>query len=398
MDRLIEKFRRKIASVDMRFIRSAVSTIHWDARLVGIKGARGVGKTTLLLQHIKRTYADRLDSVLYVSLDDLWFAEHDLIEMVDTFVKTGGDVLYLDEVHKYPLWSSVIKNIYDDYPKLKIVFTGSSLLEIIDSRADLSRRAVVHTLQGLSFREYLNIRGLGPFSEINLQLIVTEHQSFVSDIVREVKPLKYFQQYLQSGYYPYFLEGIENYTIRLEETVLMVLEAELPYLRNIEVAYVRKLKRLLSIIAESAPFIPNITRMSDRIELNRQTLLAYLHYLEEAKLITSIYKTSRGLGALQKPDKIFLENTNLMYLSKNSKPDRGNLRETFLANQLSFEHELHYAESGDFLVDRRQTIEVGGKNKTGKQIQGLKDAYIAADDIEYGHGRKIPLWLFGFLY
>lgn len=398
MDRLIEKFRRKAASVDMRFVRSAENTIHWDERLVGIKGARGVGKTTLLLQHINRTHAASLDSVLYVSLDDLWFAEHDLMEMVDTFVKTGGEVLYLDEVHKYPLWSTVVKNIYDDYPALKIVFTGSSLLEIINSRADLSRRAVVHTLQGLSFREYLNIQGLGPFSEINLDLIFTDHQRLASDIVGQVKPLKYFYEYLQRGYYPYFLEGIENYGMRLEETVLMVLEAELPYLRNIEVAYVRKLKRLLSVIAESAPFIPNITRMSDRIELNRQTLLAYLHYLEEARLITSMYRQSRGLGALQKPDKIFLENTNLMYLSKNSVPDKGTLRETFLANQLSFGHELHYPESGDFLVDRKYTIEVGGKKKTGEQIKGLKDAYIAADGIEYGYGRKIPLWLFGFLY
>ena len=398
MDRLIEKFRRKAASVDMRFVRSAENTIHWDERLVGIKGARGVGKTTLLLQHINRTHADSLDSVLYVSLDDLWFAEHDLMEMVDTFVKTGGEVLYLDEVHKYPLWSTVVKNIYDDYPALKIVFTGSSLLEIINSRADLSRRAVVHTLQGLSFREYLNIQGFGPFYEINLELIFTDHQRLASDIVGRVKPLKYFYEYLQQGYYPYFLEGIENYGMRLEETVLMVLEAELPYLRNIEVAYVRKLKRLLSVIAESAPFIPNITRMSDRIELNRQTLLAYLHYLEEARLITSVYRQSRGLGALQKPDKIFLENTNLMYLSKNSVPDKGTLRETFLANQLSFGHELHYPESGDFLVDRKYTIEVGGKKNTGEQIKGLKDAYIAADGIEYGHGRKIPLWLFGFLY
>ena len=382
----------------MRFIRGVMNLIHWDARLVGIKGARGVGKTTLLLQHIKQHYTDNLDSVLYVSLDDLWFAEHDLVETVDTFVKSGGEVIYLDEVHKYPLWARAIKNMYDDYPELKIVFTGSSLLEIINARADLSRRAVVHTLQGLSFREYLNLRGLGPFAEINLQDIVRGHQNLASDIVRRVKPFKYFDEYLQRGYYPYFLEGIENYLMRLEETVLMVLETELPYLRNIEIAYVGKLKRLLSIIAESAPFIPNITRMSDRIKINRQTLIAYLHYMEEAKLITSIYKRSRGLGTLQKPDKIFLENTSLMYLSARAEPDRGNLRETFLVNQLSFGHELHYPESGDFLVDRKYTIEAGGKNKTGEQLKGVEEAYIAADGIEYGYGNTVPLWLFGFLY
>ncbi len=382
----------------MRFIRSVMNSIHWDARLVGIKGARGVGKTTLLLQHIKQHYTDNLDSVLYVSLDDLWFAEHGLVETVDTFVKSGGAVIYLDEVHKYPLWARAIKNIYDDYPELKIVFTGSSLLEIINARADLSRRAVVHTLQGLSFREYLNLRGLGPFAEIGLQDILQGHQSISSDIVRRVKPFKYFDEYLQRGYYPYFLEGVENYLMRLEETVLMVLETELPYLRNIEIAYVGKLKRLLSIIAESAPFIPNITRMSDRIKINRQTLIAYLHYMEEAKLITGIYKRSRGLGALQKPDKIFLENTSLMYLSAGAEPDKGNLRETFLVNQLSFGHELHYPESGDFLVDRKYTIEAGGKNKTGEQLKNVEEAYIAADGIEYGYGNTIPLWLFGFLY
>lgn len=382
----------------MRFIRGVMNTIHWDARLVGIKGARGVGKTTLLLQHIKQHYTDNLDAVLYVSLDDLWFAEHGLVETVDTFVKSGGAVIYLDEVHKYPLWARAIKNIYDDYPELKIVFTGSSLLEIINARADLSRRAVVHTLQGLSFREYLNLRGLGPFAEIGLQDILQGHQSISSDIVRRVKPFKYFDEYLQRGYYPYFLEGVENYLMRLEETVLMVLETELPYLRNIEIAYVGKLKRLLSIIAESAPFIPNITRMSDRIKINRQTLIAYLHYMEEAKLITGIYKSSRGLGALQKPDKIFLENTSLMYLSAGAEPDKGNLRETFLVNQLSFGHELHYPESGDFLVDRKYTIEAGGKNKTGEQLKNVEEAYIAADGIEYGYGNTIPLWLFGFLY
>lgn len=375
-----------------------MNKIHWDARLVGIKGARGVGKSTLLLQHIKIHYSDRLDLVLYVSLDDLWFSEHDLIDTIDSFVKIGVEAIYLDEVHKYPHWSTVIKNIYDDYPDLKIIFTGSSLLEIPGAGADLSRRAVVHTLQGLSFREYLNLQGLGPFSEIDFQILLKEHQNIGADIVRYLKPLKYFHEYLKRGYYPYFLEGIETYDMRLEESVLMVLEIELPQLRSVDIAYVRKLKRLLSVISESAPFIPNITRMSDRIDINRQTLLSYLLYLEEAKLITNMYKSSRGLSALQKPDKIFLENTNLMYFSGSTGPDRGNLRETFLANQLAFDHVLHYAEAGDFLVDKKYILEVSGKNKTGQQIKGIENAYIAADDIEYGHGKKIPLWLFGFLY
>jgi len=404
MERLIEKFRRKLADTKTDFIRSAMNTIHWDSRMVGIKGARGIGKTTLLLQHIKLNYQYELDSVLYVSLDDLWFSEHSLLELVDSFVKIGGKHLYLDEVHKYPQWSISLKNMYDDYPKLHVVFTGSSLLEILKARADLSRRALIHTLQGLSFREYLNIKGIGSdldvggFPLIDLHDILENHESLAVDINSRVKPLKYFSDYIKSGYYPFFLDGEDSYGMRLEETILMLLEVELPLLRSIDISYVIKLKQLLSIISESAPFIPNITRLSDRIGINRQTLLGYLHNLEEAKLINTIYRKSRGLSALQKPDKIFLENTNLMYLFKDNFADKGNLRETFLCNQLKYDHNLQYAEQGDFLVDGEYTIEVGGKNKTNKQIKDLNMAYIAADNLEYGYGNKIPLWLFGFLY
>lgn len=404
MERLIEKFRRKLVDTKTDFIRSAMNTIHWDTRMVGIKGARGIGKTTLLLQHIKLNYQHELDTVLYVSLDDLWFAGHSLLELTDSFIKIGGKHLYLDEVHKYPQWSIALKNIYDDYPELHVIFTGSSLLEILNARADLSRRAIVHTLQGLSFREYLNIRGvgsnsdIGEFNLIELEDILENHESIAVDICQRIKPLKYFSDYVESGYYPFFLEGNDTYGMRLEETVLMLLEVELPLLRHIDISYVIKLKQLLRIISESAPFIPNITRLSNRININRQTLLGYLHNLGEAKLINTIYRKSRGLSALQKPDKIFLENTNLMYLFIGPLVDKGNLRETFLCNQLKYLHELHYAEKGDFLVEGKYTIEVGGKNKTNRQIKEMKMAYIAADDLEYGYGNKIPLWLFGFLY
>ncbi len=404
MERLIEKFRRKLADTKTDFVRSAMGTIHWEARMVGIKGARGIGKTTLLLQHIKLNYQNELESVLYVSLDDLWFSEHSLLELVDSFVKIGGKHLYLDEVHKYPQWSAALKNMYDDYPEMNVVFTGSSLLEILNGRADLSRRALVHTLQGLSFREYLNMQKIVSdpdfegFPVIALQNILEDHESLAVDINRLIKPLKYFSHYLRSGYYPFFLEGEDTYGMRLEETILMLLEVELPLLRHIDISYVIKLKQLLSIISESAPFVPNITRLSERIGINRQTLLGYLYNLEEAKLINTIYRKSRGLSVLQKPDKIFLENTNLMYLFKDFLSDKGNLRETFLCNQLKYQHKLQYAEQGDFLVNGEYVIEVGGKNKTNKQIKDLNMAYIAADDLEYGYGNKIPLWLFGFLY
>ena len=400
METLIEKYRRKISLVSTDFVRSAMNTIHWDARLIGIKGARGVGKTTILLQHIALNYQDQLDQILYVSLDDLWFARNSLTELVDIFVKTGGKRLYLDEVHKYPDWSTVIKNIYDDYPELQIVFTASSLLEILDARADLSRRAVVYHLPGLSFREYLNIQGIGRFKPFSFREIIQDHSRLSDEVVGEIKPFQFFSDYLQYGYYPFFLEGRETFPMRLEETINVLLEVELPFLRQIDISYVIKLKQLMGIIAESAPFVPNISRLSDRIGINRQTLIAYLHYLTEARVINSLYKEARGISALKKPDKIFLENTNLMYLFAGSSGtgDKGTARETFFLNQLAHSHQVRYPEQGDFLVENTYTIEIGGKNKGRKQLRGLDDAYVAADDIEYGHGRTIPLWLFGFLY
>jgi predicted AAA+ superfamily ATPase len=398
MERLIENYRRKIAAIQVKFIRSIAGTIAWDARLVGLRGARGVGKTTLLLQHIKQVFDDNLNAALYVSLDNLWFAEHSLPELADTFVKRGGTHLFLDEVHNYPQWSQAIKNLYDDYPDLHIVFTGSSLLEILNARADLSRRAVVYTMQGLSFREFLNLQTGKDFTILPLKEILQNHAALSADIVSEIHPFQYFPTYLQTGYYPYFLEGLDAYALRLEETVQMILEMELPQLRHVDTAYVPKLRQLLSIISESAPFIPNISKLSDRIGLNRHTLLAYLQYLSDAKLTYSLYRDAHGISALQKPDKLYLENTNLMYLFRRKETDTGNIRETFLANQLSYAHKLEFSGSGDFFVDGQYTIEVGGKNKTRRQIQGVPDAYVAADNLEYGNDRKIPLWLFGFLY
>jgi predicted AAA+ superfamily ATPase len=398
MERLVEQFRRKIALTQGIFIRGIASTIQWNARLVGIRGARGVGKTTLLLQHIKRSLGADLHRVLYVSLDNLWFSEHSLLEAADSFVKQGGTHLFLDEVHKYPQWSQTIKNLYDDYPELHVVFTGSSLLEILNARADLSRRAVVYDMQGLSFREYLNLQTENTFKAYSLPEIMEHHETLASDIVSRIRPFQYFSSYIQTGYYPYYLEGLDVYPMRLEETVSMILEMEMPLLRHVETAYIPKLKQLLSVISESAPFIPNISKLSERIGINRQTLLSYIRYLAEAKLVRSLYKQTHGIGALQKPDKLYLENTNLMHLFKGSAVDAGNIRETFIANQLAYTHELAFSEAGDFLVDGKYIIEVGGKNKTRKQIRDLPEAYIAADNLEYGNDRKIPLWLFGFLY
>jgi hypothetical protein len=372
--------------------------ISWDARLVGIKGARGCGKTTLILQHILKEFSHDYEKALYLSLDNIWFADHSLIDIADYFVKRGGTHLFLDEVHKYPQWTAEIKNLYDEYPDLYIVFTGSSLLEINDARADLSRRALMYELPGLSFREYIWIITDEQFPALSLDEILENHVSAAHQIHMHIKPFEFFEDYLKMGYYPYFLEGEQDYSQRLNETVLMILEQELPLLRLIETAYVQKLKQLLSIIAESAPFKPNVSRLSERIGIHRSTFLSYMNYLSQARLVRPLYTHARGLNSLQKPNKLFLDNTNLMHVLSSENPNIGNMRETFFANQVSHTAMLQYSEVGDFLVDNRLTMEIGGKNKSLKQLRGIPEAYVAADDIEYGHGKTIPLWLFGFLY
>ena len=397
MEGLHEKFIRKIEQTKVSFTRSLIHSIHWKARLIGIKGARGVGKTTLILQYIKLNLP--IDqSTLYVSLDNIWFAENSLSDLTDQFVKRGGKFLFLDEVHKYPNWSQELKNIYDDYPELKVVFTSSSLLEILNARADLSRRAIVYTLQGLSYREYLNLTLELSLPEYSLDQILDNHTDIARSINAEVKPLKYFETYLKSGYYPFFQEIPELYYNRLEEVINLILEIELPLLRKVEVAYIAKLKQLLQIIAESVPFMPNVSKLSERIGVNRNTFVSYLYFLQEANITRNLYKDAKGITQMQKPDKIYLENTNLQYAFSPSNANKGNVRETFFINQLGYKHAVEYALESDFLIDHIYTFEVGGKNKTDKQIKSTINSYIVSDEIEYGVGNKIPLWMFGFLY
>ena len=397
MDTLIEKSYQKVRDTDIRFIRSIMDKIDWNDRLIGIRGARGVGKTTLLLQRIKK-FLGNTSEILYVSLDNLWFAEHSLLQLVDFFVKRGGKFLFLDEVHKYPKWSQAIKNIYDDFPTLKVVFTGSSLLEILNARADLSRRAIVYDIQGLSYREFLNITQKTDFQSVTLSDILKNHKDISDEILPKVKPLQFFNDYLRHGYYPFFTEGIARFSYRLEEIVNLILEVELPLLRNVEPAYVPKIKQLLQIVSEAVPFIPNIDNLSKRIVIHRNTLIAYLYYLQETRLTSHLHKDVLGINSLQKPEKIYLENTNLAYTLAENNTDIGNMRETFFLNQLSYNHTVEYPNTGDFWVEKKFLFEIGGKSKTGKQIKDTSNAFIAADNIEYGFGNKIPLWLFGMLY
>jgi hypothetical protein len=399
MDILFEKQRKKVSRVSLEFTRHAIDEIPWDQRLVGIKGSRGVGKTTLMLQYIKRYFPESED-VLYVSLDDIWFSSNSLVVLADQFVKYGGKRLFLDEVHKYPDWASELKNIYDDHSGLQVVFTGSSMLELLNARADLSRRAVIYRMQGISFREYLEMETGLKFPVVLLDTVLQDHISVTDSILEQLRPLKYYEQYIKSGYYPFYLESGEFYFMQLEEIINYIIEVELPLLRGVDVLYARKLKALLMIIAESAPFIPNIVRLAERTGINRNTLLTYIHYLEEAELIHTVYKQAKGITRLQKPDKLLLNNTNIAHAITPGKPDAGSLRESFFVNQAGFNHAVTYAERGDFVLNDQLLFEIGGRSKGKKQLNAWPDGkrFLVADDIEYGYRNRIPLWLFGFLY
>ncbi len=398
MIELYNRFLRKLSHVSVDFRRSAMDEIPWKAQLVGIKGARGVGKTTLLLQYIKLNLSDKISQTLYVSLDAFWFSSNSLSELIEDFYKQGGKYLFLDEVHKYPNWAQELKNAYDDYPDLKIVFTGSSALEILNARADLSRRAVIYEMQGFSFREFLCIETKLDFSTATFTDIIENHVEIAQRICLKVKPFQYFSKYLEYGYYPFYIEDKDLYETKLTEVVNMILEIELPLLRGIETGYIYKLKELLAVIAASVPFTPNISKLGEKLGINRITILTYLHYFQEVRLTNNLFKEANGISRLQKPQKIYLENTNLMQIVSPNNVNVGNIRETFFANQIGFKHQLQYADSGDFLVDQKYTFEIGGKGKSKHQIEGMDNAFIAADDIEIGFKEKIPLWLFGFLY
>lgn len=398
MEKLIELFRKKMTGSLPVFERELERKINWNARLISVRGSRGTGKTTLFLQHIKKTFSNNLNKVLYVNLDNVYFSNNTLVELAEKFASRGGTHLFIDEVHKYENWSKEIKNLYDDFPELHIAFTGSSLLEILNGRADLSRRTLVYELTGLSFREYLSLIKAHDFPIFTLEEILKNNEQISAEIASKIKPFEFFDDYLSFGYYPYFLEGKDDYFNRLNETLNMILEVELPMLRGLEIAYIPRIKKLLAVIGESAPFIPNITQLAAKIGISRQTLLIYLKYLEDAKLINQLYKKSRGLSVLEKPEKILMENTNLIELFNGENANTGSRRETFVLNQLLHSHKVDFSEESDFFVDSKYTFEVGGKNKKRKQIQEIPDSYIIADDIEFGTDRRIPIWLLGFMY
>ncbi len=379
------------------FRRSFMNEIDWSDRLIGIKGARGVGKTTLILRYIKENFKYN-NKYLYLSLDDLSFTGRNLISFIEKFVHHGGKALFLDEIHKYDNWAQELKNAYDRFPEIKIVFTGSSVLHLHKGNADLSRRAVIYDMEGLSFREYLNIvtKNNFDFKSMSLDTLLTNHRDIALEITEKIKPLQYFTDYLKSGYYPFFLENKNTYLKRLLSTIYLTLEVDIAYLNKVELRYVQKLKKLLYVLSILVPLQPNINKLSKDIGTSRETIMNYLHYLEDGKMIKLLH--SDRYKSMRKPDKVFLHNTNLMFAIAPENVNTGNLRETFFFNQLNVKHTVNSSEKGDFLIDKQYIFEVGGEHKNFRQIKDIKNSFIAADEIEVGYGNKIPLWLFGFLY
>lgn len=389
MRTLYQKFETLLQNTTTDFKRYLYDKVSWDSRMTGIIGARGVGKTTMVLQYIK----ENLDSkkALYVSADDMYFGEYRLFDLADIFYKNAGEYLFIDEIHKYADWSQELKNIYDSFPALKIIFTGSSVLDILKGSADLSRRAIIYKLQGLSFREYLKLFHNYEAEVYSLQQIVNNEVK-LPDISH---PLPLFNDYLKRGYYPF---GLENeLDLRLGQIIVQTLETDIPQYANLNVGTSRKLKRLLSIIAESVPFKPNFSKISGIIGVSRNSLDDYFLYMEKAGLIGQLRNETTGIRGLGKVEKVYLDNTNIIHNLVGDKSNIGNIRETFFFNQMRLKNEVISSEKADFIIDN-YTFEVGGKNKQQAQIEKVGKSFLVKDDIEYGYLNVIPLWAFGLNY
>ncbi len=401
MEKLFERHDLYLSMVPMSYIRSQINAIDWDARLIAIRGPKGVGKSTMLLQYIKKTFGPDDRHVLYCSADTNYFSTHSLLDVADRFVKMGGRYLFIDEIHKYTKWSTEIKEIYDLYRDLHIIVSGSSLLQINDGDADLSRRVVYYDLPGLSMREFLKLDMDMDIEPVSLNELLDAPNRYCRYITEKCHPLEHFRRYLQYGYYPFFFEAKKSYFSRIENVLNYTVDVELTKYRGLEVGNTRAVKALLNVISQMTPYDVDIAKLSRAISITRPTTLKYLKHQEEAKLIRRLFTDLKSVSDLQKPDKILIDNTNLLYCICPATPEIGTVRETFIANQLaSAGHSVEYAgyKSGDFRVDRDVVIEVGGADKGFRQLKGQENSFVAADDIESATIRKIPLWAFGFLY
>jgi predicted AAA+ superfamily ATPase len=396
-----EKLLEKISLNTKRYL---FNKINWNLKSIGILGQRGCGKTTLMLQYIKQNYQNS-DKALYISLDNFLFQDINLFEFAKKFSQYDGKILFIDEIHKYQNWDTYLKNIYDNLD-LKVVFSGSSLLSIQKQNADLSRRSIIYHLENLSFREYLEFMGVLKFNSFTIEEILTNHTNISKEIVKNIKVLKYFDEYLKYGAYPFILEDKDSYYQKITQIINIILESDLPYINKIEFSQILKLKKLLFLLSQSVPFIPNITKLSQLTNISRPKIYEYLNYLEDAKIINSIKSKEKGYKILSKPEKLFMQNSNISYTLTKT-PNIGNIRETFFVNMIKnyynsfnkiYDNSIFLSKKGDFLVDEKYIFEIGGAKKSFKQIKNIENSFVVADDIEIGFKNKMPLWLFGFLY
>ena len=397
LDQILRIYSMRLQGTPEGFKRYLIDKIDWRDNLIAIKGAKGTGKTTMLLQHIKESFTDK-DKALYLSLDNLWFETHSINDLIEYHYTHGGTHLFLDEVHYYPKWKTLIKNINDDYPGLHVVYTGSSMLKIDSGVADLSRRQLPYTLHGMSFREYLLYEGLAEMEPISLDLLLRDHRRIAEDILSNgMKILPAFGEYLRYGYYPFYKSVYSGFEIRLQQVVNHVLENDYPIIEGVEQSTIRKTKKMFMILAEQVPQTPNMSNLYNELETDRNQGLKMLYALEKAGLLALLSDKPKHIDKLSRPEKIFMDNSNLMYAYAMA-PNIGTVRETFFLSQLAVDHSVTYPAKGDFLVDGKYLFEVGGRKKSFEQIKDVADSYLAVDDTEIGHHNRIPLWMFGLQY
>ena len=396
LEEIMRSYRNKLSAVGTTFHRGLYTKIDWDDRLIGIKGPRGSGKTTMLLQRIKENFEDK-GQALYISLDNLWFASHNLMDLVDYHYTHGGTHLFIDEVHHLPYWQTLLKNIYDDFPTLHVVYTGSSMLRIDHSQGDLSRRQLVYHLPGLSFREYLEFEGLYKCEPLELEDLLKDHVKIAEAVCEKIKVVPAFEKYLKQGYYPFYKEVKKGYAMRLQQVVNQVIENDYPAIDEVSMSTIRKTKKMLMLLAEKVPHPPVMTELYAQLDTDRNQGLKMMHALERGSLLGLLSSEAKSFKGLARPDKIFLNNPNLMY-ALTSKPEIGTVRETFFFNQLSQTQTVTFPKKGDFAVNGKYLFEVGGKNKGFDQIKDIENSFLAVDGIEVGYHNRIPLWVFGMMY
>ena len=398
METLFKKHRILISQTSTDIVREIMKSVNWEKQLVSIRGSRGVGKTTLMRQYIKQKYGVNAGEALYCLMDSMYFASHTLMEVAERFHLMGGKHLFLDEVHKYPTWSKELKEIIDLWPDMKITFTGSSLLQILNADADLSRRVLSYDMAGLSFREYLRFYKNIELPVHTLKEVLEDADTVCDEVCKVCHPQPLFEEYLRAGYYPFYDGDEQEYYSRIENVVSFIIDQEMTQLCGVDPAYTRKLKAMMLFLANNVPYDVNIAKLASYLELNKNTVLSYLSSMQRAELLHLLYADNKSVTKMQKPDKIYVHNPNIL-CALSSKLNVGTQRECFVVNQLAVGHTVEYGKTqGDFLVDGKVTIEVGGQDKSFDQIADIPNSYILADSMEFPVGKKLPLWVVGLLY